>query len=1053
MPQDPASGLALLILDTLPEGLAVIDKDDRVIYWNEAIEKILGWSAAEQLGRSWLNRFPDSAKTRMANLASRVRQCGRWEGELQECHRNGQALTLRGQVQSRNGLLLWELSRPTPAAMLTARIIDAIQANVAILDSAGTIVFVNDGWRRFVQANSENLPLPALVDPGTNYLDVCYRAQDEEDDARRAAEGLKGVLSGKLPKFEMEYPCHHPNGEERWFLMSASPLASEGAIIIHLDITHRHRLETALRERNEQLELALVAANMGVWLLDQNLSHLTWSPSVYSVLGVPEFDGRVSSFERLIYPEDREAALRAFAEAVESRQTFQYDFRVVSPTRGLRWMTNVARVRKDDSGLLQGVLGTVQDVTERKTTELMLSAQNRILEMVASGQRLGGVLPEIVALLEQQFPNTMASLMLADESCEFLTLAAPGKLPRGYTTRLGRVPIGPNEGSCGTAAHRGQPVGVDDIATDPLWADYRELALEHGLRSCYSWPVWSSNRDSSKVLGTFAVYFPSPDPPSTFTQALDACVAACLHLTTLAVEEERTQTALLRSEERFRDVLNASPDLVIVLDLWGRFLFVNQNAMAVLELPPKRWLGQPFEKLVPKRLHPLIEGPRACTQQGLVQTEESTPGPDGKPSHWLVRAFPLGEGPSQFYGLCINATDITAQKEAQQAHQNLEELYRQAQRMESIGKLAGGVAHDFNNILTIIVGYGELMLKELGPDHPWLEGMNQICEAARRAAGLTSQLLTFSRKAVVEPKETCLNRVVEGCAKMLRRLIGEDIELRTELLPGLKGVFIDPGQAEQVLLNLSVNARDAMPQGGVLTFASANCTVDRTLTVSTGRLEPGEYVQMRVSDTGEGIPQENLEHIFEPFFTTKSSGSGTGLGLATVYGVVHQAGGVIDVSSKPGVGSTFVIWLPALPDMCQARPGVAAQRTPGGTETVLVVEDEPSLRRLTRLALEKQGYRVLEADSGATACRKIEELPMPVDLVLTDVVMPNGSGAQVARQARQRWPGVKVLFTSGYLDDAVLRRGVELAQEPFLAKPYTPHELNQKVRQVLDSKV
>jgi PAS domain S-box-containing protein len=378
----------------------------------------------------------------------------------------------------------------------------------------------------------------------------------------------------------------------------------------------------------------------------------------------------------------------------------------------------------------------------------------------------------------------------------------------------------------------------------------------------------------------------------------------------------------------------------------------------------------------------------------------------------------------------------------------LEEQLRQSQKMEAVGRLAGGVAHDFNNLLTIINGYAEMILTGLPAADPQREPMAAIRDAADRAAGLTGQLLAFSRKAIIAPKILDLNEVVDSIGKMLRRLIGEDVILSTSLAPGLERVKADPGQVEQVVMNLAVNARDAMPTGGQVTIQTSNLRL-REVDARYSELPPGRYVRLAVSDTGHGMTDEVKAKVFEPFFTTKEPGQGTGLGLATVYGIVKTYGGNVAVESEVGVGTTFTILLPAA--AAADRPlGEPLQVAPRGTETVLLVEDDDGVRRLARIALEAQGYTVVEAASGADAVRAAESHPTPVHLLLTDVVMPHQSGREVADAVRARRPGVKVLYVSGYTDDAVIAHGVLGATDAFLQKPFTPLGLARKVRAILD---
>ena len=379
------------------------------------------------------------------------------------------------------------------------------------------------------------------------------------------------------------------------------------------------------------------------------------------------------------------------------------------------------------------------------------------------------------------------------------------------------------------------------------------------------------------------------------------------------------------------------------------------------------------------------------------------------------------------------------------------EQLRQAQKMEAVGKLAGGIAHDFNNLLTAITGYSELTLRRLRAEDPLRRNVEEIKKAGERAASLTRQLLAFSRKQVLQPKVLDLNAVVSDMEKMLRRLIGEDIELRTALAADLGSVKADPGQIEQVLMNLAVNARDAMPQGGNLIIETENVYLNEGYATRHIAVKPGPYVMLAVSDTGEGMSEETQSRIFEPFFTTKEVGKGTGLGLSTVYGIVKQSGGNIWVYSEVGEGTVFKIYLPRVDEAAQEyKPGPEAQESLDGTEVILLAEDDERVRGLVREVLEGYGYRVLEAEGGSAALSVSERHEGPIHLLLTDVVMPKMSGRELAiRLARVR-PEMKVLYMSGYTDESIVHHGVLDAGTPFLQKPFEAEALARKVRELLD---
>ena len=395
--------------------------------------------------------------------------------------------------------------------------------------------------------------------------------------------------------------------------------------------------------------------------------------------------------------------------------------------------------------------------------------------------------------------------------------------------------------------------------------------------------------------------------------------------------------------------------------------------------------------------------------------------------------------------------DVTEHLRACEENAQLEQQLQQAQKVESIGRLAGGIAHDFNNNLSVILGYGELILDRLPPHDPVREELHQIMEAGRRSAALTRQLLAFSRRQTLRPEVLDLNAVVRGLEPMLRRLIGENIHLDLALAPDLGRVLADPGQLEQVLINLAVNARDAMPQGGKLTFATANTELGETAARACPRARPGAYARLSVTDTGCGMDAPTLARIFEPFFTTKDRGKGTGLGLPTVLGIIEQSGGHLSVDSTPGTGTTFCVNLPlTLAEPTGSQNAPSGTRPPGGGERILIVEDEASLRSLVEREVAALGYEVRVAADGEEALRLVEQQRFQPDLLLTDVVMPGISGSVLADRLRRVDPGLKVLYMSGYTDDAIVRHGVLAPNTHLISKPFRTAELAAKLREVLE---
>jgi PAS domain S-box-containing protein len=505
---------------------------------------------------------------------------------------------------------------------------------------------------------------------------------------------------------------------------------------------------------------------------------------------------------------------------------------------------------------------------------------------------------------------------------------------------------------------------------------------------------------------------------------------------------EQTGAALRRSEQLYRRIVEASLEGVWVLDADGRTTFANARLAQMLGYERDELLGRPAFDFVGDGERALAEAAvERCRRGATEQLDFKFRRKDGGDLWAVVSATPL-TGPD---GGCAGAlgmiTDITDRR-------RLEEQFLQAQKMEAVGRLAGGVAHDFNNLLTVILSYGELLRPRLAdPDD--LGMVEEITRAVGQASSLTRQLLAFGRKGVIQPRVLDLGAAVAQTQKMLRRLIGEDVELAVARPAGPVAVKADPGQLEQVLLNLAINARDAMPQGGRLTVEVQVVELDGAYAAAHLRVRPGAYALLAVSDTGVGMDAATRARAFEPFFTTKGE-KGTGLGLATVYGVVEQSGGHVAVYSEPGRGTTFKVYLPLVPDGAEApAPRAPAGPPPRGSETVLLAEDEGVVRALARQVLESHGYTVLEAGDGRQALNLAGLHAGPVHLLVTDLVMPGAGGREVAERLRAQRPGLKVLYLSGYTDDAVVRHGVLEAEADFLQKPFTPAALARKVREVL----
>jgi len=799
-----------------------------------------------------------------------------------------------------------------------------------------------------------------------------------------------------------------------------------------------------------------------------------------------------------------------------------------------------------------------------RAPEQLLTAQHLVLEMIASGSPLDDVLRAITSFIDQQEPSGKSCIYLLQEDGRTLRVGGASQLPAWFTRSLEGLTTGPKRGACGTAAYRRERVIVGDLATDPLYEDFRDLFLGQGLRSCWGTPIISSE---GSVLGVVGVYHDRPHVPRA--HELEA-VERATYLAKIAIERRRYELRLQASKDQFQAMIENTSDIITILDENGIIRYLSPSAERVIGFTPAELVGTCwFDRLHPEDLAPArLSFERTLPRPGVAPTVERRY--RHKNGSWrfieiignnqmnnpaiggiVVTVHDITDRQSteaeliasqdRYRELFENANDmvythdlagtLTSLNKAAEAltgysreealgmniatfiapdykalaremierkiggeakttyeleiiskqgvrillevstrlifhmgrpvavqgiarditeRRQFESHLVQSQKMEAIGRLAGGVAHDFNNLLTVIIGYSQWMLDQIQPDSPLGENASEILFAANRAAALTNQLLAFSRNQVVQPIVLDLNSLVARLDQMLRRVIGEDIELSIQSGFDLGLIRADPVQIEQVILNLAVNARDAMPAGGRLTIETANTRIGTNSAPAAPDRAFGEYVMLSVSDSGTGISDEIKPHIFEPFFTTKEIGKGTGLGLSTVYGIVKQGGGHIAVDSEPGSGAVFRIYFPKV--IGEVAPPVLPHgaRPNGGTETILLVEDELPVRRMAGDMLRRFGYTVLVAPDPRTARSLFQGYQMPIHLLLTDVVMPQIGGRELAAQLKRIRPALKVVFMSGYADDYNFQEDLIEPGTGYVQKPFTPNALAGKIREVLD---
>ena len=872
-------------------------------------------------------------------------------------------------------------------------------------------------------------------------------------------EAARLLQAGECASYTAEKRLLRAGDEPVWVLatvtaLPAAPGMPSRSHVAFEDISDRKRVEQDLRVREERYRLAAESTQDAVWDWDLLTDRLVWAEPARGTFGYPHATpGSTAAwwYERL-HGDDRERIVSGIHAAIAQgalRWSDEYRFRAADG----RYFNvrDRATIVRDEAGDAIQMVGALTDVTAPMRAELLAHGQSRLLEQIAVGLDLDPVLERVVRFTEAHGSDLLAAIMVLDQETRTLRLVSGPSLPAELRTTLAAVSLKPEAGLSAAAVARRERVVVADLAGDPAAKAWRGPLLAQGIRAAWATPLFAAD---GALLGTLEVYYLEPRAPDI----ADLRVAELAgHLAEIAIERARSEEALARSNRLFEQVLDTLPIGVWVLDrdglirfanpagraLWGGARFVGIEDFAVF----RGWWAATGKPIAPEDWAAVRAIRSGETSLGeVVQIE----GFDGGQRTMLNSAMPLRALDGEIIGAIALNQDITEQRAGEQALRRSEEQLRHAQKMEAVGQLAGGIAHDFNNLLTGILSYSDLVLHELRPDDPIRGDIEQIRHAGQRAAGLTRQLLAFSRRQVLQPRVLSLNGCVSEIEAMLRRLVGADVSLEIELDPALWYVLADPGQLEQVLVNLVVNARDAMPDGGRITLATANLHLAAADDARGNGVRPGAYVTLAVSDTGVGMDVPTQARIFDPFFTTKEAGKGTGLGLSTVYGIVEQSGGHVAVESAPGQGATFTIFMPRHAGPVTAGGQPERRVLPGGTETLLLVEDESSVRSSARRLLERHGYSVIEARHGGEALRIVDEGAHAIDLVITDLVMPEMGGRELVERLRARHPAIKVLFMSGYSERTVASDGVMPPGTGFVEKPFTVEQLTRRTREILD---
>ncbi|MPZ68662.1 MAG: PAS domain S-box protein [Actinobacteria bacterium] len=884
---------------------------------------------------------------------------------------------------------------------------------VAVVDGEGSFIYASPSVTRLTGRTPEEL----LGTSTFAFLDPEHR------DAIRSR--FVAMIEEGNVQDSAEFRIRTKSGEWMWVEAIATnclddPLV-EGIILNYHDITDRREAQEQLRRSQQLLIAAQEASHIGSFEWDMRTDSVSWSDEHYRIHGyVPgsiEVDHDL--FIRGVHPEDRDRVDANLQKAIIERAPFVVEFRIKRADGTVRWIHSWGEFSFEDGSPVR-LLGSTQDITDQRKARLATAALSDQQEELANQFRL---------LLD----STAEGICGVDEHdrCIFINRAAAKML--GYSP----------EELYGKNMH----LAVHHTKADGSEYPEEECRIVRASRSGVSVSVhqdvfWRKDGSSFPIEFSSHPLMRDGDPQGAVVVIRDLS------------DRLKMETELRASEELLRGILDNSPAVIYVKSADGHYLICNQFALEMYGLSREEVIGHTDREIFPADVADAIEAADALAMLGeTVSLEEQAEDINGQLRTFLSLKFPLmsPEGPP--YALCGISTDITARVKLGEERAELETRLKQSQRMESIGQLAGGVAHDFNNILAVILNYADFIAEDLVPGDPRLRDVQEITKAGDKAAQLVQQLLTFSRKEVTEPEIVSLNEVIADLHEILSRSIGEDIELRCELDPELPSVKVDPGQLEQVLLNLAVNARDAMPSGGSLLIATgAESVKDHLLWPG---LKAGEYVRMTVTDSGEGIDPEIADRIFEPFFTTKEREEGTGLGLSTVYGIVKQTGGGVYVESAVGKGTTFTVYIPVATEVPkesfpkETEPEAIAS-CHGGNGTILMVEDEDGVRSLVSRILSKAGFDVVAFSGGAEAVEYCQANLDAIDLLLTDVIMPEMSGKDLSDKLTLMRPGLTTLYMSGYTDEIIVQRGVLDPSKHLIQKPFKSDEIVTRIRSLLE---
>ncbi len=1068
-----ANDLLRAVIEAAPAAIVGLDLDGVVrSVWNPAAESILGWSADAAIGRT-LPFIPTDVEARLELLRDWIGRGTALQGHEVTCRtQDGRhvdcgiyASPLRGQGGEAVGtvMVMLDLTERRAAEKALREKTDELDR---YFTQALDLLCIADLDGRFRRVNREweaVLGYPAGELEGARFLDFVH--PDDMDATLSALARLRA--QEEVLDFTNRYRAK--DGSYRWVEWRSFP-AGDLVYSAARDVTERRQVEEALHASRAFLDTVIENSPNSMWISDERGTMIRMNQACRDLLHITDEEvvGKYNLFQDSVV--EQQGAMhhirRVFEEGRPVRFMLHWDGAQLRPLA----LPDAADVVVDVSiapvvgagGHVTNAIVQHYDLSERVRAERAREALYRRLRMrsecsdsLVHATDQSALVSAICESVTRTGRYRLAWVGFAEGAdARSIRPAAQAGVDAGYVAEVyGRPDAELGAGDPvlqALAAGRPFIVEVPDVAEGGV--PWRDAALRRGCRAACILPLLTDGA----VLGVLSVYAASPDQLGGDEVAHLEQIAADLAYGIVALrtraDHARATEQLRASEERFRRLVQNSSDMVTVADEQCAVLFTGGAVERILGFRAEEFIGTVGMDLV----HPEDAAQVAAAFTSVVAHPGATQRSEYRYRHrdghyvWLETVGANLIGVPGIDGIVMNSRDVTERRAAEQERRDLQDRLQQAMKMEAVGRLAGGVAHDFNNLLTVILGNVDLARMDPSATDTIRLKLEPVSRAAGSATALTRQLLAFSRRQVVEPKVLDLNDLVDGLKTMLARLIGEDVEMTFTPSPELLSVSVDPSQFEQVLVNLAVNARDAMPRGGRLAIETQNVDLDEAFCARHPRLGPGPHARLVVRDTGLGMSEEVKQHLFEPFYTTKPKGRGTGLGMATIFGVVEQAGGAIDVLSEVGQGTTVSIYLPAAstpPDVAGADD---ADGPPHGTETVLLAEDDEHVRGLTTCFLEQLGYQVLVAVNGADALTQAQAHNGPIDLLLTDVVMPGMNGRELADRLTDQHPETKVLFSSGYTGDVMLHHGVADESVHFIAKPFTMQALAAKVRAAID---